>query len=83
MAQYSILSFVLSISITNSVFIGRDLSLQFEWWPYKKLLICVQQKVIYDGKKYFWKILTLIQMKPTTLMITALMAHRQSDVALT
>ena len=35
--------------------------------PYKKLLICVQQKVIYDGKKYFWKILTLIQMKPTTL----------------
>ena len=36
--------------------------------PYKKLLICVQQKVIYDDKKYFWKILTLIQMKPTTLI---------------
>ena len=35
--------------------------------PYKKLLICVQQKVIYDDKKYFSKILTLIQMKPTTL----------------
>ena len=34
---------------------------------YKKLLICIQYKVIYDDRNYFWKILTLIQMKPSTL----------------
>ena len=44
--------------------------------PNKKLLICVQQKVIYGDKKYFWKILTLIQMKPTTLMIVVVSVKR-------
>ena len=34
---------------------------------YKKLLIYIQYKVIYDDKNYFWKILTSIQMKPSTL----------------
>ena len=36
---------------------------------YKKLLIYIQFKVIYDDKIYFWKILTSIQMKPSTLIL--------------
>ena len=43
--------------------------------PIKKLLICVQQKVIYDNKKYFWKILTLIQMKTNHLNVDVVVFH--------
>ena len=46
MAQYSILSFFLSISIINSASWEGPYLFNLNDDPYKKLLICVQQKVI-------------------------------------
>ena len=59
MAQYSILLFFLSISFVNNTFNKGLPLLSLTDEPYKKLLICVQSKVIYDDRIYFWKVLTL------------------------
>ena len=74
------------VSITNSGLLQWDISpFFFADDPYKKLLISIQDEVIYEHNKYFLKIFTLIQMYRTTLtflliFIQTMLSHTSSFV---